>query len=1375
MTGAADDRPSVSLSPAQSVLWTGQHLAPDAPLYNMGWRFDLHCAIDPHRFEAAFEAVVARHDALRLVFAANASGATQRAVDQGFDLEVVDLSDHADPDAAADAWIEARISRVFDLSRRALDCALLRLEPENWVWYFNQHHLVTDGAAAALVFSEVSRAYEGADLGPAPSFLARFEAVETADVDAARSHWLATAETAPPSPLYGGDHAETPASTRVTVDVSKGLRDALERSVRDPQLQVFTPQLTEFALLFTAFAAYVHRVTGDERVAIGAPAHNRLTPDDRKTMGLFVETFPVDVDVLPSDSFDQLFVKVKEALAGYLRHARPGASTGAAAKRMTAVFNYITAEFGDFAGHPARVTWVHPKAHDPRHGVRLHAMRFDGRALSLALDVNDALASKTSAHDIPQHFTAMLEALLRDRSLEIGAVPLCGAQDVLTLRQVARGPEEADAALVLDRIAAQPDGAVAVREGVETLTYGALEARVAIYRGHLASFGVKPGDRVLVHAGRGLELVPALLGVLSLGAAFVPVAANTPAARVREIARLAQVTAAVSDGERTAVVQAMDVPIVPLGAEAGPAAPAQWPDREQAAYVIFTSGSTGTPKGVEVTHGGLARYSRWAAKAFGGEHPADYALFSSLSFDLTITSIFAPLTTGGTVVVYPETGTTDLAVLDVFADDAVDVVKLTPSHLSLVCAQNTPVSRIRSLVLGGENLTTALCRKAQSVLSPEIAIYNEYGPTEAVVGCMIHRFEADSDQGTSVPIGRPADGVEITVRDAGLNVVPYGVVGEICIGGRLARGYLARADLTAECFVDDPMSPGRTIYRSGDLGRLRPDGVFEYLGRADTQLKVGGVRIETSEIAAALQSVAGVDAVHIQTHVQRSPQSACKTCGLPDTYPGAVFNSDGVCQVCEGYEGYRSRAQSYFQSPEVLAEKIEDIASKATGAYDLIMLLSGGKDSTYAAYRLAEYGKRVLALTLDNGYISDGAKDNIRRVAEDLGWDHRFLQTDAMNQIFVESLKAHSNVCQGCFKTIYSLALRVARDEGVAGIVTGLSRGQFFETRLTPELFVDGAPSAAEIDHLVDAARRQYHAQDDAVSRLLCADDLRDGSVLDHVSFIDIYRYIDVPVSEIYRFLGERAKWIRPEDTGRSTNCLINDVGIYVHSKREGFHNYALPYSWDVRLGHKTRDEALHELNDEIDEDRVVQILEEIGFDEEVAPARPHRIVAYVAARGGVSTPALWDVLRTRLVPEALPTDIVVIEDMPLTANGKVDSARLPSPSRDRSAARADYRAPSAGREAVLEAIFCEVLGLPRVGVDDNFYDIGGDSLAAIQIAIQANEAGLGVPATAVFEHPTIARLAIAAEASGTSARVDDTPLVDLDDDDLAGITRALS
>ena len=272
--------------------------------------------------------------------------------------------------------------------------------------------------------------------------------------------------------------------------------------------------------------------------------------------------------------------------------------------------------------------------------------------------------------------------------------------------------------------------------------------------------------------------------------------------------------------------------------------------------------------------------------------------------------------------------------------------------------------------------------------------------------------------------------------------------------------------------------------------------------------------------------------------------------------------------------------------------------SNPQGDYDCLALLSGGKDSTYALAQLVEMGLKVLAFTLDNGYISQGAKDNVNRVVTTLGVDHVYGSTPAMNAIFVDSLKRHANVCNGCFKTIYTLSINLAREKKIPFIVTGLSRGQFFETRLTEELFSSDDVDVDRIDEVILNARKAYHRVDDAVSKNLDVSALQNDKTFEEVQFVDFYRYCDVDLDEMLAFLDRRVPWIRPSDTGRSTNCLINDVGIHLHKTRRGFHNYAFPYAYDVRMGHKTRDAAIDELNDEIDEDNVAEILREIGFDE---------------------------------------------------------------------------------------------------------------------------------------------------------------------------------
>ncbi len=501
------------------------------------------------------------------------------------------------------------------------------------------------------------------------------------------------------------------------------------------------------------------------------------------------------------------------------------------------------------------------------------------------------------------------------------------------------------------------------------------------------------------------------------------------------------------------------------------------------AYILFTSGSTGRPKGVMIEHCSLANYVSWAKRYYLRGEVLDFPLFTPLSFDLTVTSIFVPLASGGRIVVYEEDeGPFDLTLLRVLEDNQVDVIKLTPSHLALVRDRDFSRSRVKKLILGGEDLKTELARHVTAAFGGRVEIYNEYGPTEATVGCMIHRYGEADDANVSVSIGLPAAGAQIYVLErngANLIPVPAGVTGEIYIGGPgLARGYYQRPDLTEERFVTNPFREGERLYRTGDLGRFHPNGTLEYLGRSDFQVKIRGIRIETGEIESVLAKHPDVLSCVVDARQKRRRKediTYCTRCGLPSNYPEVRFDGEGVCSVCRSYDLYAERASQYFRNLDDLRVIFEQNRREKQSEYDCIMLLSGGKDSTYALCRLVDMGVKVLAYTLDNGYISEEAKANIRRVTETLGVECIFGTTPVMNAIFVDSLKRYSNVCNGCFKTLYTLSLQLAREKGISIIVTGLSRGQFFETRLTEELFWNESVDVARIDRYILEARKAYH------------------------------------------------------------------------------------------------------------------------------------------------------------------------------------------------------------------------------------------------------------------------------------------------------------
>ena len=267
-------------------------------------------------------------------------------------------------------------------------------------------------------------------------------------------------------------------------------------------------------------------------------------------------------------------------------------------------------------------------------------------------------------------------------------------------------------------------------------------------------------------------------------------------------------------------------------------------------YMIYTSGSTGKPKGVKISHKSLSNYISWAVDTYVNNEETNFPLFSSIAFDLTVTSIYTPLCSGNCIYIY-KNDNIQLLFKDLIEDKKTQIVKLTPAHFSLLQDLDLENSVITKFILGGDALTTKACEKISSLFNHKIHIYNEYGPTEATVGCMIYEYNP-SDNYTTVPIGKPINNTKILILNKDLELLPLGKAGEMYISGdSLSLGY-TNPQKTAESFIDSPFENGKKLYKTGDLAILYKNGVMEYLGRSDFQVKLNGYRIELGEIQSTL-------------------------------------------------------------------------------------------------------------------------------------------------------------------------------------------------------------------------------------------------------------------------------------------------------------------------------------------------------------------------------------------------------------------------------------------------------------------------------------------------------------------------------------------
>ncbi len=1369
-----------NLTRSQYLMWMGQQLNPDVPLYNMIHTFTIDGVVDVAAFGRAFQALVDRSDALRtVILTVNDKPQQLVRADVPTPVELIDFSAEPDPTASFQVWLDEHKVQPLQIDQQLFDTALLKLAPDRFVWYLNKHHLITDGLSDGLIYKHMAEFYALAvqdqleDAPTLPQFAQHIayeqEIRQTEDYAEAVAYWQNKSKGSfAGTEFYGRSAAAGSLRTeRVPCDLGFERSEKLRNIAKLPQFASFSLDMSLATIFSTLLLTTLHRINGQQTLRLGMPYHGRPTQESKEIIGLFIEIGLLQVELDADETFVSLAEKVTAETFDSLLYTKPGMSSAETNRAYDVLVNFITATFTDFAGLPVSSQWVHSGYGDMGHHLRLQITDFDNTgSYLLDFDLNTAVFTQTEAGWLIEHFLRVVDAFIADPTQSITDFDLISAderQQLLVDFNATDTPYPSDQTVVqlFEAQVARTPQATAVVRGKQHISYAELNSRANQLAHFLQLNGVGPETAIALIMERSIEALVAIWGVLKAGGAYVPIDPTYPPERIDYMLADANPKIVLTNGQWS--IEKEPPPVINLNTldlssySVANLEPQAAPDN--LVYMIYTSGSTGMPKGTMLTHQGLVNYAWWARAQYQAGEILDFPLYSSLSFDLTVTSIFVPLLSGGKIVVYSEADhTRGMEILAVFRDDDVDIVKLTPAHLGLVLETATNNKRIRKLIVGGEDFKTDLARKVDNAFNGRVEIYNEYGPTEAVVGCMLHQFAPERDTAVSVPIGTPAANARIYLLDAYDRPVPPGVIGEMVISSDgVARGYHNRPDLTAERFGDDPFRPGARIYRTGDIARWNEHGEMVFLGRRDHQVKIRGARIELGEIEAALLDhpaveTAVIDVIQYQ-RVQQEVQH-CVRCGLPSNYPDADIDEAGLCSDCHAYDLYRDQVAQYFRTPDELRHLFAEVkANNADKSYDCMVLVSGGKDSSYMLYQLVrEYGMRPLVFSLDNGYISEEALENVRRVAEHVGAGVHIATTPHMNAIFADSLRRHSNVCDGCYKVIYTLSMNLAKEMGIDTIITGLARGQLFETRLA-DTFRARIFNPATIDDWIMDARKAYHQIEDATTQLLDVKIFENDRVFNQIQFVDFYRYTDVGLDEVYDYLNNQTVWQRPSDTGRSTNCLINDVGIYIHKKERGYHNYALPYSWDARLGHKNREMAMDELDDDINVEEVRHMLDEIGYDEDEKTAQrsEKRLAAYFVAKQPLSTSDLRAYLGQRLPDYMLPSTFMQLDVIPLTTNGKVDRNALPDPDEGRPDLDSQYAAATNPVEETLINIWSDIFRLPDIGIYDNFFDLGGDSIISIQIIARAKQAGLKLTPRHIFENQTVAELAIVASSEPTT------------------------
>ncbi|MFK2889765.1 non-ribosomal peptide synthetase [Dyella flagellata] len=883
------------LTPFQSAIYLAEEFREGPSSYHVPIGLRLEGRIDTGALESALQRVVQRHSILRATFRLEGGQLVQSAAaDDAIHWMVRDCGEHDAEWASHEAWVAGFIAQPFVLSHELpIRAARLKVHDTLHVIVLVIHHIVFDGWSRQLLVGEIVRQYERLIAGdhellpPLPCQYFHYALAR------ARDPGYAAADSTERLPLHG---AASQPDVLLPVDMPR--RDSLDYPCESVPLTVTGDltarlrhlsgqvQTTAFVVFLALFNLLLLSRSGRGGTRIACPVNCRERPEELEMIGCFVNTLlfvlPVDLDTTVIDYLHRCRQGILELLP-YKQQAPglAGRDTNPALRRDALAAYRVMFAFQERGADGYQRSGLHVEPfvlHSGRTKCDLTMLLdYDGATLTGAIEYRSDLFHRTTIEGMRSTYQALVQRVLeqphgslRDLLAQLNVMPAVPSTDAV------RPDSSVNAACLLHGRIAQwarevPDR-IAIESEEGSLSYAQLQRQASQWCRRLRELGIGDEERIGVAIDLGMAAIPAMLGVMQAGAAYVPLDLDLPSARVQaqiQAAGLRRVLCA-PDADRARLCGAHALhPSQLQQVEASLAAISKDVDQDSLAYILYTSGSSGVPKGVMVTHRGLNNYLAWSTRHYA-MHAAPSLLHTSLLSDMTITTLWGPLMVGQRVHMATRAHGVEGLHAALTGHDPFAVVKLTPSHLRILRQQSQPPNRrwCEVCVVGGEALAAA---DLQPWLDTGIRFVNEYGPTETVVGSTACDMTGRKIASVA-PIGKAIDHTAIHLLDESMQAVRDGATGEIFIAGAgVGRGYAGQPALTAAAFLPDHQAGARIgsrMYRTGDLGMRLADGQLVYQGRRDDQVKIRGYRVELSEVEAALGAHPAVAQVAVLLETQ---------------------------------------------------------------------------------------------------------------------------------------------------------------------------------------------------------------------------------------------------------------------------------------------------------------------------------------------------------------------------------------------------------------------------------------------------------------------------------------------------------------------------
>lgn len=846
------------LSHPQKRIWYVDKMYGCTSIHNIAGFMKIHTSLDEARLERAIISTIEENDALLLRFDEE-NGRPYQYIekDHGFVLEVVDYSGCLNQ---VDQKILTFAKEPFILSKELpFRIKLVKLAVNEYYLVIVMHHIISDGWTINLFTKKICDAYESdTETNDGESYMYYLDVerryMESERFKKSKIFWSEKFSSLPENDLLLSNDIH---SKRQVFTIDHTGLQKIKALTNKHHISLNT-------LFIIVKSLFDYKISHKTDVTYGIPVLNRSGHVLKNTLGMFTSTMPIRVLLSGETKLSDLFKDVVKSLKGCILNQRYPydllfddlelRKKGYESLFDTCINYYVAQAPKVFNGGQVESEQIF--LGEQAYSLQMVIEECEDQ-LNLSYDYKVDLFTDENITDMHETIIQILDQLCHETAETVKEIELINPGNKLAKIDHFTGPiRDKNDMTTLDafkKVVASSPESVAIYESDSVLTYKELDTLCNRYANFLQAEGIGKRDIIGLQMPHSSHLIALILGVLKCGAAFLPITPDYPIERVKYMLEHSKAKVLISNKttlESVKCLDAKDILLNTFGEEF-----INQSVSNDLAYILYTSGSTGNPKGVMVSNKNLFNYANWAGKTYLTQDDI-FAFYSSISFDLTITSIFAPLLAGGSIDVYDDSHS-DFILKEVVEKNRATVIKMTPSHLRAVCNDIREDSKVKCLILGGENLTRELASK----VNKKIKVYNEYGPTEATVGCMIHLFDETTDLDTSVPIGLPIDNTRLLILNQDKNMVPNNYVGELYIAGSgVTKGYINNPDLTKESFVtiEDTL-----YYKTGDLCRYLKSGKIEYLSRKDNQLKIRGHRIELDEIRQVVSQQEGVVDVYI--------------------------------------------------------------------------------------------------------------------------------------------------------------------------------------------------------------------------------------------------------------------------------------------------------------------------------------------------------------------------------------------------------------------------------------------------------------------------------------------------------------------------------